>query len=728
MITLYSKQGDKLRQWQCFAQGAEVVVIHGQVGGKQTEKRYTAEPKNHGKANATTAEEQAALEVQAKITLQLKRGYYPTQEEAMIHVDFTPMLAQNSNKYQHKVEYPCYISAKFNGCFSYATRILTLEGYKKIGDIVTNKLDVSVASYNEDTETVEFKKVTNWFHNGLKHRNSWLTFNRSARITKAHKVWSEGRWVEAQDVVSTLFGVNPRYNGIIAGMLLGDSVASVEKRTKLQGKRHSWRLTFRVAEHDTMFGEKKSNLLSGVEWRSVDLVSGYGKPVKQFTSKSLSESPFDISMFYTTDRESEDYGRRREHVDIAKLKEVFTDESLLVWYMDDGSINYNNGSVDTPRMFLSVARYSDETIEGFVKLFKDVYRVTPSFGKYGKDKRLCFSTPDTCYLLMRLAKIGAGMCDRKFPQNLKLGFLESQPAFCEVKSNIGDEYARGGEDTFYEAFDIEVEDNHNYFAEGVLVHNCRSMVDKNVQAWSKQGEVMTLPSHWTGLDKIIELFPSLDGEVFAGTLQEGGLPLQSIVSALRKPNSDTHKLKYYVYDIPCDKPMSERVDMLTALDIYVKNNNISFIEVVVPSVVNSWEEVTDYTNTQIALGQEGSMIRNFRGVYEYGKRSYDLLKVKIRLDAEAEVLSYTLDKNDEPVYTVRAVNGEQTDAVFKLKMKIPDGKIITGLNYRSKENAESLLGQHITYEYEELSSSEIPTPTKPVGLCVREVVGGEGRF
>lgn len=372
MTILYTKQGNKLRQWAVYAEGSEVVVIHGQVGGKQVEKRYTAEPTNVGRSNERDSVAQAAFEVQAKIDLQMKRGYYRTQDEAMNHVDFTPMLAQNSNKFKHKIVYPCYIQPKFNGN--------------------------------------------------------------------------------------------------------------------------------------------------------------------------------------------------------------------------------------------------------------------------------------------------------------------------------------------------------------------RCMVDKNVQAWSKQGEPMVLPAHWDGLDKTINVFGSLDGEVFAGTLQEGGLPLQDIVSALRKPNSNTPKLKYYVYDIPCDAPMTDRVSMLIALDIYVKKNNIPFIEVVVPAAVDSWEEVEEYTNKQIALGQEGSVIRNFKGLYEYGKRSYDLLKVKVRLDAEAEVLSYTLDKNDEPVYTVRAVNGDQTDAVFKLKMKIPDGKVIKGLNYRSKENADSLLSQCVTYEYEELSSSETPTPTKPVGLCVREVRNGEGRF
>lgn len=43
--TLYTKQGVKFRQWSCWVEGAEVVVEHGQMGGKLTQKRYTAEPK-----------------------------------------------------------------------------------------------------------------------------------------------------------------------------------------------------------------------------------------------------------------------------------------------------------------------------------------------------------------------------------------------------------------------------------------------------------------------------------------------------------------------------------------------------------------------------------------------------------------------------------------------------------------------------------------------------------
>lgn len=247
----------------------------------------------------------------------------------------------------------------------------------------------------------------------------------------------------------------------------------------------------------------------------------------------------------------------------------------------------------------------------------------------------------------------------------------------------------------------------------------RLMVNSAGEALSKQGEPLKFPEHWRGVEDAVRLVGGLDGEVFAGPVTQGGLPLQDIISAFRKKNANTPRLKYYVYDIPVAGTMEDRVRLLTSLDIWVKNNNIDFMEVTIPRVVNSWEEVMEYTNEQIALGQEGAIVRNFDGVYEFGKRSYDLLKVKIRLDAEAEVLSYTLDKNDEPVYTVRAANGEQAGAVFKLKMKIPDGVTVSGRNYRDKANADHLVGKHITYQYEELSSDKVPT--KPVGLYIREV-------
>ena len=366
MTILYTKQGNRLRQWQCFAEGAEVVVIHGQVGGKQTEKRYTAEPKNQGRANATGADEQAVLEVEAKVVKQLKSGYYQTQQEAMNHVDFTPMKCLDFKDHAKKVVYPCYISAK---------------------------------------------------------------------------------------------------------------------------------------------------------------------------------------------------------------------------------------------------------LDGF-----------------------------------------------------------------------------------------------------------RMMVDKNGQAWSKQGEPLEFPTHWKGLKEALAEVGGGDGEVFCKEMS-----LQSIRSAYLTPKEDTKRLEYWVYDVPvAGETFEQRQKRLHHLTTLVFEKDLSFVKVLVGIKVDNEEEAEGLYNKHVSDGYEGSVYRNLSGLYDFGKRSSGMFKRKPRPTNEAVVLSYTLDKNDEPVYTVRAVNGEQVGVVFKLKMKIPDGVVIQGRNYRNKMNADRLIGQHIEYAWENLSNDNVPC--KPSGLFVREMVGNEGRF
>ena len=356
MITLYSKQGDKLRQWQCFAQGAEVVVIHGQVGGKQTEKRYTAEPKNHGKANATTAEQQALLEVEAKVTKQLKSGYSKTKEEAEFFVPFFPMKAQNYLDYAHKVKYPCYIQPKLDGQ--------------------------------------------------------------------------------------------------------------------------------------------------------------------------------------------------------------------------------------------------------------------------------------------------------------------------------------------------------------------RLMIDKDGNAWSKQGEPLELPEHWVGVRDFAVACGGLDGEIYAGRLSEGGLSLQEIISAFRKANDNTPKLKYYVYDVP-----DSASDFEKRKDIIHHTPNIpNCVAVVSTRTIESEEEGNSYFDYCVGSGFEGVVYRNAEGVYEFDKRSYNLIKRKKREDAEARILSVESDKNGDGVVTAELVNGANIGNVFKCLFR-KDAH--DSFNLRKYAVVKDFVGGTFTVEFEAYSDDGVPL--KPVGKCLRKV-------
>lgn len=90
-----------------------------------------------------------------------------------------------------------YISRKIDGCLHYDTSVLLSDGsYKSIGEIVDNKLDVKVVSYNELTNTFEDKPILNYMKNGvdIKDENiEWfeieLENGTRIKLTGNHKVY-----------------------------------------------------------------------------------------------------------------------------------------------------------------------------------------------------------------------------------------------------------------------------------------------------------------------------------------------------------------------------------------------------------------------------------------------------------------------------------------------------------------------------------------------------------
>lgn len=90
---------------------------HGLHGGKLQHSRTYVEGKNAGRANATTDEQQAEKEAEAKWKQKRDRsGYTETIPEDK---PMMPMLAQSHDKHGHKIAYPAYIQPKLDGirCF-----------------------------------------------------------------------------------------------------------------------------------------------------------------------------------------------------------------------------------------------------------------------------------------------------------------------------------------------------------------------------------------------------------------------------------------------------------------------------------------------------------------------------------------------------------------------------------------------------------------------------------
>jgi DNA ligase-1 len=119
---LYHKaKGGDLRQWQVWTEGCEIVTEYGSVGGKLQEARKTATPKNVGRSNETSPEDQAELEAAAMHKHKLERKYSESKEGAAETLAL-PMLAHPYEKKAKKFVWPGHAQAKLDGVRCIASR------------------------------------------------------------------------------------------------------------------------------------------------------------------------------------------------------------------------------------------------------------------------------------------------------------------------------------------------------------------------------------------------------------------------------------------------------------------------------------------------------------------------------------------------------------------------------------------------------------------------------
>jgi len=102
---------------------ATIINDYGQVGGKiQQSKEQVLEGKNIGKANETTAFEQAFAQAKGRWEKQLKKGYVESIEDAqqgktdaIIEGGVFPILAHKFSEQGHKIKYPALAQPKLDG-------------------------------------------------------------------------------------------------------------------------------------------------------------------------------------------------------------------------------------------------------------------------------------------------------------------------------------------------------------------------------------------------------------------------------------------------------------------------------------------------------------------------------------------------------------------------------------------------------------------------------------
>lgn len=126
--TLYKRDTNKrIQVWTLFVDNDGYFAEEGLEDGKKTTaKPHTCLPKNPGKKNATTAEEQALKEAQAKFDHKLAHGYSRTKQGADETTYLEPMLAKQYEDYKDGIVFPVWVDNKLNG-----VRLNAIEGVVK---------------------------------------------------------------------------------------------------------------------------------------------------------------------------------------------------------------------------------------------------------------------------------------------------------------------------------------------------------------------------------------------------------------------------------------------------------------------------------------------------------------------------------------------------------------------------------------------------------------------
>jgi DNA ligase-1 len=111
-----SNSKEHINQWQIEVEGDKFRTTTGFVGMKLFTGDWTeCTPKNVGKKNSTTAEEQALFEANALHTKRKDLGYWEDINDCDKKVFFQPMLAQDYDKRKDKIKFPILSQPKLDG-------------------------------------------------------------------------------------------------------------------------------------------------------------------------------------------------------------------------------------------------------------------------------------------------------------------------------------------------------------------------------------------------------------------------------------------------------------------------------------------------------------------------------------------------------------------------------------------------------------------------------------
>jgi recombination protein RecA len=363
------------------------------------------------------------------------------------------------------------------GCFNYSARVVLADGTtEKIGKIVNQKLPVEVLSYDAKTGAMVPRRVVNWFNNGHTDEFLQVTVEKPMKngrsqfgCTSNHLIRTPGGWVEAgklkvgDRVLEALpFYLSDFQWAALRGTLMGDGAIA----TTRSGRGARFRYTHCGAQ--TEYADWKaslfSNLNSGRHVREDQVVTYDFQPLPEFAEMRRSV-----------------YVEGKKVFDDDYLK-TLTPLSLALWYMDDASFAIRSLGLQkrteglTGRIDICVEAMEEGTRTRLVDYLADTWGIHVILKSVGATKKavLRFTNAETAKFQALIAPYVHPSMEYKLLPRFR-GQFAVEPEFVPmsyqlVPMPVTDVRVKPKTRSM-NRFDIEVEGSHNYFVDGVMVHN-----------------------------------------------------------------------------------------------------------------------------------------------------------------------------------------------------------------------------------------------------------------
>jgi recombination protein RecA len=363
------------------------------------------------------------------------------------------------------------------GCMSYNTRVTLADGtQEKIGKIVNQKLPVEVLTYDHEQGEIVARPVTNWFDNGRTDHFLIFTVAKPSgngrsqfACTPNHRVMTPGGWREAQELRigdRVLQSVAHRLSDfqwqVVLGSLMGDGALSPTRSG--YGARFRWG----HGAKQMVYGDWKASLFANLTVsRSTNAKGAVFHDVQPLPELAELRQAVYLG------------GKKVLSDDYLKL---LTPLSLAIWYMDDGSFSLRSEGKQrrtaggSGRSAICVEAMEPTTRQRLRDYLADTWGIDARLTSRGKARKaeLLFPRDATDKLHALVAPFVHPSMEYKLLPRFR-GRFAVEPVFALARhalmpipiTNIG---VRPPSRSTHR-FDIEVQGTHNYFVDGVMVHN-----------------------------------------------------------------------------------------------------------------------------------------------------------------------------------------------------------------------------------------------------------------